>query len=62
MSRPLRPPRFGAFGGECNGNLAEPGSDRNPLIDKDMRGGVNPGAQLRARLIFQLSCNVRASS
>jgi hypothetical protein len=54
--------RLVAFGGECNGNLAEPASNGNPLIDKDMRGGMNPGAQPRSRLILQLNCNARASS
>jgi hypothetical protein len=59
MSRPLWRRRLVAFGGECNGNLAEPVADGNPLIDKDMRGGVNPGAEPRWRLILQLNCKCR---
>jgi hypothetical protein len=62
MSPPRHTRSVVAFGAECNVNLAEPASNGNPLIDKDIRGGMNPGAQPRLRLILQLNCNVRASS
>jgi hypothetical protein len=42
MSRPLSGRRLVAFRGECNGNLAGPASNENPLTDKGIRGGMNP--------------------